>query len=222
MEIGSRGSLETLPKPSHGRVTIALLVSWPLATGVLWAAFESVPVGALPRAPAGSLVAIRGSTVTTAAGYFQALAYPLARLGTRLRVMRANSLSSETGLQLCALRAASTSYWCDDISDGYAGALSTAAYGARAATRHHAQCPDSLPYRDVLSLAPRCRGRVRGQFAQRRKRRCAERDMKERALRRVGGTPLRVLRGRVYARQLGSPSDLWTSRPLGKPPGVAT
>lgn len=126
------GSKKNTRVGSYRWVTATLFVSWLLATAVLWVEFAVAPVGALAAAPVGRLVAIRGSTVTTTTGYFQVLAYPSALVGTRMRVIRTNSLASQTSLQLCAVRSAGEDYWCDDISDGYAGGLSATAFGRRA------------------------------------------------------------------------------------------
>lgn len=130
----ARGWREKTRERLHGWATAALLVSWLLATAAIWVEFALAPVGALATAQVGRLVAIRGSTVTTTTGYFQVLGYPSALLGTSMRVIRTNSPSSDTGLQLCAVGSAGKDYWCSDISDGYAGVLSATAFAQRAWT----------------------------------------------------------------------------------------
>lgn len=116
----------------RGQLSGVLFVLWLLAIAVVWTLFAIAPVGALATANAGRLVAIRGTTVTTTNGYFQVSTAPSAQRGTALRVIRTNSLWSDTGLQLCASRNAGNDYWCSDISDGYAGDLSETSLGRRA------------------------------------------------------------------------------------------
>lgn len=109
-----------------------LFVTWILGTALLWTAYALAPVGVLATADVGNLVSIQGSKVTTTSGFFHVSADPSAMLGVPLHVIRTNSLQSDTGLQLCTARKAGTAYWCNDISDGYAGKLSDTALAGRA------------------------------------------------------------------------------------------
>lgn len=110
----------------------ALIVAWLVAMVSLWTLFAMAPTGPLATADAGTLVAIRGPAVVTTTGYFQVATAPSAMVGTPLQVVRTNSLWSETGLQLCALRNETGDYWCSDLCDGFAGELSETPLARRA------------------------------------------------------------------------------------------
>lgn len=112
----SCGQKRSVRKRLYACVAMALLVSWPLATAAVWTEFAPARVGALATADVRRLVAIHGTTAATTSGYFQASAHPSALVGTRMRVIRTNSPWSETGLQLCAIRAAGGQSWCGDVT----------------------------------------------------------------------------------------------------------
>lgn len=112
-----------------------LFALWLVGTVTIWIEFAHAPVGALAAADAGRLVAIRDSTVITTSGYFNVSADPSALRGTPMRVIRTNSMWSDSGLQLCTAENAGGDNWCNDISDGYAGKLSETSFARRAWSR---------------------------------------------------------------------------------------
>lgn len=116
-------------------IAVILFVSWILGTAAIWTEFALAPTGALATADAGKLLAIQGSRVTTTSGYFHVSADPSALRGTPMLVVRTNSMESETGLQLCTARNGRDNNWCVDISDGFAGNLSTTPFARRAWSR---------------------------------------------------------------------------------------
>lgn len=109
-----------------------LFASWVVGAPAAWTSFALAPVGTLASADAGRLVAIHGANVTTTSGYFHVSADPSALRGTPLRVVRTNSMWSDSGLQLCTVRGTADRNWCADISDGYAGKLLPTAFAQHA------------------------------------------------------------------------------------------
>lgn len=116
-------------------LSMFLFALWLVGTVAIWIEFAHAPVGALAAADAGRLVAIRDSTVITTSGYFNVSEDPSALRATPMRVIRTNSLWSDSGLQLCTARNAGDDNWCNDIIDGYAGKLSETAFARRAWSR---------------------------------------------------------------------------------------
>jgi len=114
---------------------VCFFASWIVGTAAIWTTFALVPAGALASADAGELVAIQGSTVITTRGYFNVSAEPSAPRGIPMRVIRTNSMSSNTGLQLCTALTQDDENWCNDISDGYPGKLAEIPLARAAWTR---------------------------------------------------------------------------------------